>query len=153
LIVAGTGSFLVECKTLAKNLKIKNCVFLGYITDQAKYNLYELSDIFVLPSTFRDGICEAWGFVLNEAMSFKKPLISTDAVAGAYDLIKNGENGYIVGSGDSIQLQNCISRLISDSDLILRMGAKSIDMISSDFTIEKMVNGFKTAIDWSINNK
>lgn len=153
LLIAGSGNYLQECKILADSLGLKNCIFFGYVADQMKNYLYELADIFVLPSTFRDGICEAWGLVLNEAMGHKKPVISTDAVAGAYDLIDDGENGCIIESGNEDQLYKALLKLLSDPNLINNFGNKSFKIITGDFTIEKMAIGFRDAIECAICNK
>ncbi len=50
----------------------------------------------MVPSIFHRLEVESWGLVLNEAMSVRKPIVSTDMVGAAYDLIKDGVNGYIV---------------------------------------------------------
>ena len=95
LLIVGDGPFINECKDLAKKIDIKNIHFMGYV--DAKAYCYKACDVFVLPSILLDDHqYEAWGLVINEAMAFGKPIITTDAVGAAEDLVKDGYNGYIV---------------------------------------------------------
>ena len=49
------------------------------------------SDLFVLPT--REDI---WGLVINEAMSFGLPIITTRKCIAGTELITDGENGYLL---------------------------------------------------------
>jgi len=62
-------------------------------------------DIFVYPSYIYNGFAEPWGLALNEAISIGVPIVSTDAVAAAFDLIHDGKNGFIVNQGDAAALK------------------------------------------------
>ena len=52
--------------------------------------------MFVLPSD-----AEPWGLIVNEVMNAAKPVIVTDQVGAAPDLVRDGENGYVVPVGDT----------------------------------------------------
>jgi glycosyltransferase involved in cell wall biosynthesis len=62
---------------------------------------------------------EAWGLVLNEAMQFGKPVITTDAVGSAPDLIKNGS---IVKNNDVESLYQAIKTIAKDPQMAIKMG-------------------------------
>ncbi len=49
-----------------------------------------IADVFILPST-----TESWGLIINEAMDFGLPIITTNQVGAAPDLVRHGENGFI----------------------------------------------------------
>ena len=49
------------------------------------------ADVFVMPT--REDI---WGLVINEAMAYGLPVVSTDKCIAALELVKNGRNGYII---------------------------------------------------------
>ena len=62
------------------------------------FEKYQESDIFVLPS-----INEGFPNVLCEAMSCGLPILGTD-VCDNSSIVRHEENGYLIPSGDSIQL-------------------------------------------------
>ena len=62
--------------------------FLGFRNQSEMPAFYDLCDLFVLPSHF-----EPWGLVINEAMNAGKPVIVSDCVGAAPDLVQTGRNG------------------------------------------------------------
>ena len=66
------------------------------------------AEIFVLSSNY-EGMPNA----LLEAMCLGLPVISTK-VSGASDIIKDGENGYLVEPNDINGMVNAIDKLVSD---------------------------------------
>lgn len=91
LLIAGGGDELAKYENQAKTLKLKNYVFVGEVNPKDRFMFFRDCDVFVLPSINDDGVIEAWGLTLNEAVQCEKFIISTDAVGSAYDLInKNG---------------------------------------------------------------
>ena len=65
--------------------------FLQHLEPDALAQVYGVSDVFVLPS-----FEETWGLVVNEAMACGLPVITTDRVGAAVDLVREGENGFVV---------------------------------------------------------
>lgn len=150
LLIGGKGSFEQEAKNLAKNLGIKNIKFLGPVDKEHIGFYYSICEVFVLPSTFRDYDAECWGLVLNEAMAFGKPIISTDAVGGAYDLINDGINGFMVKHGNIEQLYNALKRVLTNDNLRKNMGCESKKLIETRFNYENMAKGFEEAINHAL---
>lgn len=56
---------------------------------------YALADVLVLPSAF-----EPWGLVVNEALNFGLPIIASDQVGCAVDLVRPRSTGEVVAVGD-----------------------------------------------------
>jgi glycosyltransferase involved in cell wall biosynthesis len=52
---------------------------------------YAVADCLTLPSDFP----ETWGLVVNEALATGLPVVVSDAVGCAPDLVVNGETGYL----------------------------------------------------------
>jgi glycosyltransferase involved in cell wall biosynthesis len=102
--------------------------------------VYAASDIMVLPSR-----SEPWGFVLNEAMEFGLPLVVTDAVGAGPDLVRPGENGFIVPSGDEGELVKALEKLINDPGLRTSMGEASRRIVAH-FSPENWAAGVVSAI-------
>lgn len=96
LLIAGDGEDLENCKNLAKELKINNINFIGSVNPSDRGNYFSQCDIFVYPVTYFKGWVDVWGLTINEAIQHGKPIVATDAVGSAYELIENGVNGYRV---------------------------------------------------------
>jgi len=148
LLVGGDGAFRGFCEQLAKDLRIKNIRFLGEVPHDKVHYYYHLCDVFVLPSRhlYTQNECsESWGLVLNEVMSIGKPVVSTTAVAGAYDLIKNGKNGYLVREKNSDILAEKILIIFENNQISKVMSQNSKKIIRS-FSPNEQYKGFQEAI-------
>jgi len=144
----GEVNYEKELKNICTKQGLTNVNFLKIITENDKVALFLLSDIFVLPSIVtKEGIAETWGMVLNEAMSVGKPVIATDAVGGAYDLIINNVNGYIVSYKNVLLLNKALDKIISDPYMKNMMGLKSKKIIEEKFSLKNAVDGFSKAIN------
>lgn len=146
LLVAGDGPFLKECKSLAQSLELKRCVFLGSISEAAKPGVFDAADVIVVPSQFHGGVCDAWGMVLNEAMMRGRAIIATDAVGGAYDLIRAGFNGMMVRSGNVDDIFRALQYCLANRTELICWGLNSKAIVAEGFTYDKMVEGFEDAI-------
>jgi len=149
LLIAGEGEIGKDLKQLCLSLKINNIRFTDcFISEKEKLLYYSLADVFVLPSFFTKLEAEVWGLVINEAMSVAKPVISTTAVGGAYDLIKNDINGYMVKAGDAQALYEALKKLLTNPVKAKKMGIESKKIIEKSFTIDDMTRGFVRAIEY-----
>ncbi len=86
-----------------------------------------MADIFVLPS----GVGETWGLVVNEAMCFSLPVITSDLVGCASDLVKSNENGYTFSVGDIDKLSEYLKELINNSKKRELFGKKSLEIVKN----------------------
>lgn len=152
MIVGGGDFYKLGEKNIEKKLKNKvrelhlekRVLFTGEYPREKLPAFYKLSDIFVYPS-ITEKIGEPWGLALNEAAQFGLPLISTDAVGSAPDLIRDGKNGFIVKEKDSKQLKEKIEKILESKKLREKMGRTSLKIIKK-FKYEDMVSGFIRAI-------
>ncbi len=83
----------------------------------------ENSDIYCQPSR-----TEALGLSIAEAMQNGLPVVAT-AVGGIPELVRNGENGFLVKTSDAEALAEKLELLICDQDMRERMGARSIQLV------------------------
>lgn len=129
LIVGGEPT--EEYLSIKKELRLDHVYFENFKVkkDLAKY--YQAADLFVMPT--REDI---WGLVINEAMSYGLPIVSTDRCVAAMELVEDNVNGLIVPADDADALAKGIMCVLS-ADL-REMGWQSLHKISS-YTIEKMV--------------
>lgn len=137
LMLAGSGPEEERLKQLAKELGIEGKVeFLGYLSQEELKKEYERSSIFVLPT--RE---DCFALVIIEAMCVGLPIISSIYADGAYDLIEDGENGYIVDPYDTERFRNIIKELLKDPIRGERMGRNSLKNLWK-FRFEEVSKGF-----------
>lgn len=145
LIIIGKGDYETKLRSLCKELNIgDNVHFIGYIENEFLSSFYLNCNICVAPSSQE----EAWVFVVNEAMYCAKPVIVTQSVGSAFDMIQDGVNGYIVPAKNVNALYESMKKILSDPDLEKKMGEKSKKIIKEGFTYEHMVKGFMNAIEY-----
>ena len=140
LLVIGTGEQEEQCEEFCRINNLKNIFFVGFLHQEELPVYYAISDIFVLPTR-----SDPWGLVLNEAMACKLPVISSDVAGATYDLISQGENGYIFKKGNIQQLTAYIEGILNDEQKRIRMGQRSFDIIK-DYSPSKCAQGFIQAI-------
>ncbi|MDP2704155.1 MAG: glycosyltransferase family 4 protein [bacterium] len=141
LIMVGEGSLRKELESYVRNHSIKNVRFMSFVNQGALSEYYDEADIFVLPS----GAGETWGLVVNEAMNFSLPVIVSDAVGCATDLVRQGTNGFVYPEGDVKKLSECIRALIKNKNMRTSFGQKSGNLIQH-FSYEKDVEGIISAL-------
>jgi glycogen(starch) synthase len=99
----------------------------GYVSDDDLAQVYRNCDIFVAPSRY-----ESFGIIFIEAMAFGKPLVGAD-VGGIPEILQDGTNGLLFRPGDSSDLSDKISALISDGAERMRMGEASRALLKEKF--------------------
>jgi glycosyltransferase involved in cell wall biosynthesis len=114
LLIIGSGPEYASLVLRTKELKLEQQVrFLGVINHEDLLPYYQSADVFVLPSIIENGMTEAFGVVLLEAMASGCPVIGSN-VGGIPDIIVNGESGFLVPERDSDALAAKISQVLSD---------------------------------------
>ncbi|MBK8576205.1 MAG: glycosyltransferase family 4 protein [Elusimicrobia bacterium] len=98
LVIAGTGTEEQDLRRQVINANlIDKVTFLGHVPHDQLPALYASCDLFVLPS-----VLDTQGMVVLEAMRFRKPVIVTDKIVSAQELVDPGVNGFIVDA-DSVE--------------------------------------------------
>lgn len=103
--------------------------WLGRQTDMPKF--YRESDVVTLPTAYREGL----PLTLLEAASTGRPLISTD-MPGCREIVRDGENGFLVPPQNSEELANALRKLIVDSELRKKFGESSAEIVRQEFSSE-----------------
>jgi glycosyltransferase involved in cell wall biosynthesis len=92
----------------------------------------------VLPS-YREGI----PFALLEGGAMRKPLIATD-VAGCRDVVRNGQNGYVVEVQNAHALADAMQKMIDlPHDSFVKMKDISRQIIVDEFCTEKVIEQYR----------
>lgn len=131
-LVIGNGAYLEEMKNeLSEHIKVDRVSFLGYRDDIKE--ILPLCDIFVLPT-----LHETLSNALLEASEFELPLIASN-VGGVPEIIKNGENGFLVPPSDSDALKNAILKLAHNKLLREKMGENAKKNLKVNFSEDNIV--------------
>jgi len=94
--------------------------YAGFQPPEALPALFARADVFVLPSRY-----DGWGVVVNQALGAGLPILCSDAVGAAHDLVEEGVNGELFASGDLDGLTAALRKMSEDPELIVRWGAAS----------------------------
>ncbi len=130
LLVLGNG----DCRTygkLAAQLGLKDrVIFAGRQSAMARY--YGAGDLFVLPTIY-----EPFPNVNLEAMGCGTPVL-TSATAGGADIIREGENGYLVAQPDAVHdMAECIDYHLSRSSSERQAMAEHCWQTARGMTVEQ----------------
>lgn len=140
LVIAGAGDAEASLRRLAGERD--DIVFPGYVDGERKAAYYARADVFVLPTRL-----DAWGLVVNEAMYYGLPIITTTA-AGSKWLV--GENGFVVDPDDPDLLADRLTNLVEHPELRSSMGRKS-RASEEAFDSETMAATLESVIDAAIS--
>ena len=141
LLIVGDGPEKRSYQELGASEGLRDIRFLGTLDHETLCRYYAIADLFVLPSR-----SEPWGFVLNEGMEFGLPLLVSEAVGAGPDLVREGENGFVIPVGDTSALAKALEVLAEDEALRHRMGQASRSIIEK-FSPENWANGVMQAIE------
>lgn len=143
LIIVGSGPEEENLKEYVNENMIKNVTFTGKVNNEKLEEYYNSSNLVVIPS-INKGMGDPWVFVLNEAMYYYNPVIATNAVGAAPDMIK--DNGYIVDEKNSVALTDAMNKILNDESLQKKMSLKSKEIIDNEFQYVNMINSFNDLI-------
>lgn len=124
LIFVGDGELRGALEEYRRQRNIPNVLFVGFKNQSELPRYYSIADMFALPSSY-----EPWGLVVNEAMCFGLPIITTDQVAAAADLVRDGENGFIYPAGRVDHLGEALSYLVENPNRCREMGRRSFELV------------------------
>lgn len=132
LLIVGDGPCRKEIENdIAKAGLQNNVIMLGHRDDIPE--LLKLSDCFVLASHSEGLSCS-----IIEAMAVGLPILATD-VGGNCELVKDGENGYLVSCENSNALASKMQALINDEVKRKQFGKVSLRLAEEGFSLNTMI--------------
>ncbi len=114
----------------------KNVKYCGYRKDIP--NIHSLINIYVLPSIKKD----SFPTVVLESMASGKPIVAYKC-GGVTEMVRNGENGYLVEMGNKQRLLCAIRKIANDENLRKNMGKESFYIVSQEFNTQKFIENFE----------
>lgn len=120
LTIVGDGPdrrVLDECVTDECRNRI---TFRGEVAFAKRLDAFAEADVFIHPAR-HDG----WGVVIHEALAAGLPVIATRETGAAYDLVQDGQNGFLVNAGDEDALAKRILWFADNRHEIPEFGARA----------------------------
>lgn len=140
LVVAGDGPLHTEMTIAGRRLLGRRFHFLSFLNQREIGRAYACADLLVLPSR-----AETWGLVVNEALQWGVPVVVSNRVGCAEDLVHPGKTGQIFSAGSAGELAHAIGRQISD--LRAKEGiSRSCRIAASACSLSRASNGLARAI-------
>lgn len=117
---------------LKEEFNLTNVHFVGFKSKEELKEYYISSDLFVLPT--REDI---WGLVINEAMAYGLPVITTNRCIAGLEMVQDYENGFIVPVNNIDLLARRINEILEDEIMARKMSKRNLEKIQR-YTIENM---------------
>ncbi|QNF32328.1 glycosyltransferase family 4 protein [Adhaeribacter swui] len=133
LIIAGDGNELGKAKAYVKDNNIDNIIFKGHVSEEAKHEVYCVSDILLFPSYYNEGM----PLVILEGMIYGLPII-TRPIGGIPDWVIDGENGFLINSLNSDDYIRPIIRLLEDDNFYKKISNNNYQKAKENFTPDKV---------------
>lgn len=131
LVIVGEGPLKIYLKSLVHSLNLeKNVIFEDWVKNPSSY--FKTADLFLNTSNY-----EGYGRTIVEAMVSGTPVITTD-VGCAQDIIKSGENGFIIPVNGRKELEISLAEFLGNSALKIKIKKGASEYIS----------GFKSKDDY-----
>jgi len=142
LVIAGFGNAMDELKNLATKLGVsKNIIFTGFIDEEDKPAIYNLSDLFVISSP-----AELQSIVTLEAMASSKPIIAVD-IAALHELVHDNENGYLFKEDSYLELAENITKILTSPKLMKEFGQESMNIINKSHSTEITFDEYESILE------
>ena len=146
LVYAGDGPLKSDIEAEAKALGVAHRTrFLGFVNQSGLPPVYCASDLLVLPSEY-----EPFGVVVNEMMLCGRGVVVSDRVGAKFDLIREGETGFVYPFGDVDTLANLLRRTLSDREALRRCGEAAKGRMaewSPQAYVDSLIRGVGKAIE------
>jgi glycosyltransferase involved in cell wall biosynthesis len=110
---------------------VRDTLFLGYQEEVAPF--YAAFDALVLPSSNEGTPVSA-----IEALAAGRPVVATK-VGGVPDVVRDGEDGFLVEPGATDELAERLERLARDPDLRARMGERGRERVLPRYAVDRLV--------------
>ncbi len=139
LVIVGDGEEMESLRRRVLDSGSTDVRFAGFRNQGELPRFFDLASVFVLPSQH-----EAWGLIVNEAMAAGLPVIVSDDMGCAVDLVRNGENGFVYPFGDIPALSNALHAVLQPG-AAERMGRASAERIAH-WSYREDLDGVKAAL-------
>jgi glycosyltransferase involved in cell wall biosynthesis len=139
LLLAGDGPERRAIEQRAKARRVR-ALMPGALGGDRLVEAYVAADVFALLSRN-----EPWGVVVNEAAACGLPLVLSERVGAAYDLLRPGQNGAFVPVDDATAAAEALRPLVSSQEERVRAGRASRAIVDG-WGYERSVESFVASV-------
>lgn len=150
-VIAGDGPDRENVKNaIEKNNLSSRVKMLGYVTDEVRNILMNTCDVFVQPNIKISGDMEGFGISVIEAAYCQIPVVASK-LEGLQDAIKDGQNGFLVESGNIEAWVKKINELLVDDESRKDFGKKAKQFVLDNYSWDKISKKYLEEIEKTIN--
>jgi len=151
LWIAGSGEEQTFIEEFVEKNQLADAVkLLGRIRDGKKVEFFSTIDLFVLPSIKIPHDMDGIPVVLMEAISYKKPIISTD-VSGIPEICVNNFDGKLIQEKNTDEIVQAIESLANNKDLLQELSTNSLELALNEYNLIENSKKKMQKMSW-INN-
>lgn len=122
-------------RALTRELGVSDSVVMtGEVLEEQKLYYYSIADVFVLPAIY-----EGLSLSLLEAMASGLPIVVTKS-GGPGDILVGGVHALLMNDCSAKEISGLVSMILSDSKLAKRIGRNAFDLVSKEFSWDKVVD-------------
>jgi len=125
LLLIGDGPLRKDVEELADQELGRSIILPGYQDYSALPRAYAASDLFVHPAS------GPWEVSVNEALACGLPVITSDAVGSAYELILPNQVGYTYQHGNAGDLARRIVAVLRDESMLQRAREDGLNFLET----------------------
>ena len=140
VLFCGDGPERERMEKEASKLSVRS-IFTGFLNQNQLAKHYLISDIYTILSEY-----DASPKTLNEALNFGLPVIASDMLGNAEDLILENENGFIVSVGDIDEIKYKLKYLLLNLDEFKEKSEVVTEKILSKWSIHSDVKALEEVI-------
>lgn len=140
LIIAGDGPLRKELEARVPESLRARVRFLGFLNGPTLAAVYRRCQALVLPSDY-----EPWALVVVEAAASGLALLVSNRVGAAYELVADGDNGFMVPAGDLGALADRM-RGLTVAGVAARMGARARERWAAWRSASDPIRGLREAL-------
>ncbi len=101
-----------------------NVHLLGYVPEADLPAIYRSSDLFAIAS-----VCEVQSIPALQALATGLPIVAVDAAA-LPELVRTGENGFLVPPDDPLALGDALLKVVGDPGYCTALGQASLALVN-----------------------
>jgi N-acetyl-alpha-D-glucosaminyl L-malate synthase BshA len=146
LVMCGDGTEREAAENLAREYGLADDVlFVGQVPNIADY--LSVADLLLVPSQ-----TESFGLAALEAMACEVPVIAT-RVGGLPEVVKNGENGFLVKLGDTAAMAERAIEILSDETKQRDFGKRGRELAVGQFNTERVIPMYERLYESVVGNR
>ena len=141
LMFCGDGPEKLTMEEAAEKLTARS-IFTGLLSQEELGKHYLIADIYTILSDY-----DASPKTLNEAINFDLPIIASDMLGNAPDLVIDDNNGFIVQAGDVKAIQKKLEYLLDNIEKMKRKSMLTSGNLLKNWSIEKDVEALESILE------